>query len=51
MHTGERPYKCSECNAAFTWQGSLAAHKLAKHKVTDTTATADVSTTSIPVPS
>ena len=26
VHTGERPYKCDVCNAAFTKSGSLSAH-------------------------
>ncbi|KAL5005601.1 hypothetical protein ScPMuIL_016759, partial [Solemya velum] len=27
VHTGEKPYKCDVCAAAFTWKGNLITHQ------------------------
>lgn len=30
-HTGEKPFKCSICQASFTRKSSLVSHRLSKH--------------------
>uniref|UniRef100_A0A8C2T6J1 C2H2-type domain-containing protein n=1 Tax=Coturnix japonica TaxID=93934 RepID=A0A8C2T6J1_COTJA len=31
VHTGTRPYKCSDCDIAFVTSGELARHRCYKH--------------------
>lgn len=28
VHNGEKPYKCSDCNASFRWLGALRTHQI-----------------------
>jgi KRAB domain-containing zinc finger protein len=33
VHTGERPYKCSECDTTYKWQSGLRKHMMVKHNI------------------